>query len=139
MLNSLYLRKTVRNGPSGVGGNPEEPVLTLRGWTQPTTQADAWTLRIDLGVSRMNLSLTPNLEALVQEKVASGLYNKASKVVREALRLMHDRDKREVAKLERLRQEAALGCEALDRQEFSTKRTREIAREAEVSTRHTGK
>jgi antitoxin ParD1/3/4 len=85
----------------------------------------------------MNISLTPNLEELVQEKVASGLYNNASEVVREVLRLMHERDKRDVAKLERLQKEAAMGFEALDRQEFSTKSLREIAREA--SARHKGK
>lgn len=37
----------------------------------------------------MNVSLTPELERLVREKVASGLYNNASEVVREALRTMH--------------------------------------------------
>jgi hypothetical protein len=31
---------------------------------------------------RMNISLTPSLEALVQEKVTSGFYNNASEVVR---------------------------------------------------------
>lgn len=36
----------------------------------------------------MNVSLTPRLEAFVREKVASGLYNNASEVLREALRLM---------------------------------------------------
>lgn len=35
----------------------------------------------------MNVSLTPELERLVREKVATGLYNNASEVVREALRL----------------------------------------------------
>src|SRR5690242_18617179 len=85
----------------------------------------------------MNISLTPNLEALVQEKVDSGLYNNASEVVREALRLMHERDQRDAAKLERLRQEAALGFEALDRQEFSSKSIGEIARQA--SARRKGK
>ncbi|MEM6262849.1 MAG: type II toxin-antitoxin system ParD family antitoxin [Bacteroidota bacterium] len=30
----------------------------------------------------MNISLTPQLEALVQEKVASGMYNSASEVIR---------------------------------------------------------
>lgn len=34
----------------------------------------------------MNISLTPELEKLVQAKVASGLYNNASEVIREALR-----------------------------------------------------
>jgi uncharacterized protein len=36
----------------------------------------------------MNVSLTPKLEEFVRRKVASGLYNNASEVVREALRLM---------------------------------------------------
>lgn len=40
----------------------------------------------------MNVSLTPQLEALIRQKVESGLYNNASEVVREALRLMDERD-----------------------------------------------
>jgi len=34
----------------------------------------------------MNVSLTPELEKYIRYKVASGLYNNASEVVREALR-----------------------------------------------------
>ncbi len=37
----------------------------------------------------MHISLTPELESLVKQKVASGLYNNASEVVREALRFMN--------------------------------------------------
>jgi antitoxin ParD1/3/4 len=40
----------------------------------------------------MNVSLTSELERLVNEKVESGLYQTASEVVREALRLLKDRD-----------------------------------------------
>jgi antitoxin ParD1/3/4 len=40
----------------------------------------------------MNVSLTPELEQLVNEKVKSGLYQTASEVVREALRLLKERD-----------------------------------------------
>ena len=40
----------------------------------------------------MNVSLTPELEALVNDKVRSGLYQTASEVVREALRLLKNRD-----------------------------------------------
>jgi antitoxin ParD1/3/4 len=40
----------------------------------------------------MNVSLTPELEELVNEKVRSGLYQTASEVVREALRLLKSRD-----------------------------------------------
>ena len=40
----------------------------------------------------MNVSLTRELEDLVNEKVRSGLYQTASEVVREALRLLKQRD-----------------------------------------------
>ncbi len=36
----------------------------------------------------MHISLTPELEKIIHEKVSSGLYNNASEVVREALRFM---------------------------------------------------
>jgi len=36
--------------------------------------------------SLMNISLTPELEKVVRERVESGLYNNASEVIREALR-----------------------------------------------------
>jgi len=40
----------------------------------------------------MNVNLTPQLEQLVKQKVDTGLYNNASEVVREALRLMAQYD-----------------------------------------------
>ena len=40
----------------------------------------------------MNISLTIELQNMVHDKVASGRYTSASEVVREALRLMEDRD-----------------------------------------------
>lgn len=40
----------------------------------------------------MNISLTPTLEKFVQDKVASGLYNSVSEVIREALRLLAAKD-----------------------------------------------
>ncbi len=40
----------------------------------------------------MNVSLTPQLEEFVRRKVESGLYNNASEVIREGLRLLVDRD-----------------------------------------------
>jgi len=40
----------------------------------------------------MNVSLTPTLENFVRETVATGLYNNASEVMREALRLLRDRE-----------------------------------------------
>src|ERR1700722_19715143 len=40
----------------------------------------------------MNVSLTAELEQYVRRKVASGLYNNASEVIREALRLHVERE-----------------------------------------------
>jgi len=57
----------------------------------------------------MNVSLTPELEKLVAERVASGHYASASEVVREALRLLHERDQ-----LNHLRHDVGLGLEQLD-------------------------
>jgi antitoxin ParD1/3/4 len=43
----------------------------------------------------MNVSLTPELEEMIRQKVESGLYMSASEVVREALRLMEENDRRD--------------------------------------------
>jgi len=40
----------------------------------------------------MNISLTPKLETYIKEKIASGLYNNASEVIREALRVLLERE-----------------------------------------------
>jgi antitoxin ParD1/3/4 len=65
----------------------------------------------------MNVSLTPELERLVDEKVASGFYDSASEVVREALRLLKERDEiRSLARAE-LRRDVVAGVEELDRGE----------------------
>jgi uncharacterized protein len=40
----------------------------------------------------MNVSLTPKLEEFIRRKVAGGLFNNASEVVRDALRLSIERD-----------------------------------------------
>ena len=42
----------------------------------------------------MNVSLTPELEKFVQDKVEGGRYTSASEVVREALRLLERREER---------------------------------------------
>ncbi len=40
----------------------------------------------------MNVSLTPELEKFIDGKVDSGLYNDASEVIREGLRLLKEHD-----------------------------------------------
>src|SRR5262249_10594758 len=57
----------------------------------------------------MNVSLTPELEKIVDQKVKSGLYNSASEVVREGLRLLQQRDEVREAKLNSLRAEIQKG------------------------------
>ena len=41
---------------------------------------------------RMNVALTPEFEALIRRKLATGLYKNASEVVREGLRLLAEED-----------------------------------------------
>jgi antitoxin ParD1/3/4 len=55
----------------------------------------------------MNVSLTPALEKLVQQKVESGLYNNASEVIREALRMMKESEEVRRLKLKRLKESLA--------------------------------
>jgi len=47
----------------------------------------------------MNVSLTPELEKFVADKVKSGFYNNASEVVRASLRLLKEYDDRYMAKV----------------------------------------
>lgn len=57
----------------------------------------------------MNIDLTPQLEEMVRQKVASGLYTSASEVVKEALRLMAETDQTRVARLLQLQQDIQEG------------------------------
>jgi antitoxin ParD1/3/4 len=65
----------------------------------------------------MNVSLTPELERLVNQKVQSGMYSSASEVVREALRLLNEQEELRRRKLEDLRKELQIGLDQLDRGE----------------------
>jgi antitoxin ParD1/3/4 len=58
----------------------------------------------------MNISLTPELENAVKAKIASGLYNNASEVIREALRDSLRREREN----DWLQREAAIGFAQLD-------------------------
>lgn len=57
----------------------------------------------------MHVSLTPELERLVRDRVKSGLYNNASEVIREALRLLEEGHELRQLKLRRLRVELEKG------------------------------
>ena len=59
----------------------------------------------------MNVSLTPELENLVNQKVKTGMYNSTSEVVREALRLLEEKDRIKEMRLEELRAEIQKGID----------------------------
>jgi antitoxin ParD1/3/4 len=54
----------------------------------------------------MNVSLTPQLEEMIRQRVESGRYNNASEVVRDALRLLEEHER-----TERLRSLLEIGLE----------------------------
>ena len=68
----------------------------------------------------MHVSLTPELEKVVKDKVDSGLYNNASEVIREALRLAL----RMEAENDWLKREAAIGFAQLEAGETVRVRTK---------------
>jgi antitoxin ParD1/3/4 len=66
----------------------------------------------------MHVSLTDQLEEMVKAKVASGLYNNASEVIREALRFMETHEEWIYQiKLEKLRSEVSRRLDQLDLEE----------------------
>lgn len=67
----------------------------------------------------MNVSLTPQLEKIVQRKVASGLYSSASEVVREALRLLAERDRLHASTLKALRKDIRDGIADIERGRYA--------------------
>jgi antitoxin ParD1/3/4 len=87
----------------------------------------------------VNVNLTPELERLVQEKVASGLYNNHSEVVREALRLLAERDRQREAHLDGLRNALAEGLAQADRGELLGGAAVVAAMRGRLKTRRTPK
>jgi antitoxin ParD1/3/4 len=68
----------------------------------------------------MNVSLTPELEQIVAKKVESGMYPSANDVIREALRLLQERDEARDARLADLRQAIQVGLDQLARGQATT-------------------
>jgi len=66
----------------------------------------------------MNVHLTPELEQLVRTKLKSGRYNSASEVVREALRLLEQRDEVLTLRKEQIRKQIEEGWASAKRGEF---------------------
>ena len=62
----------------------------------------------------MNVSLTPELEQFVNQRVESGKYQTASEVIRDGLRLLLEREEIHQKKLGELHREIAIGIEQAD-------------------------
>lgn len=62
----------------------------------------------------MNVSLTPELERLVESKVKSGRYQSASEVIREGLRLLDDQDRLRELQFAETRKKIQAGLDELD-------------------------
>ena len=79
----------------------------------------------------MNVSLTPELEQLVAEKVQSGRYSSASEVIREALRLLEEHDELRQKRLADVRDKIDRGLRQLDQgQGISGREARNLLRRA---------
>ena len=65
----------------------------------------------------MNVSLTPELEQLVKDKVSSGRYHSVSEVMGEALRLLEERDRLQEKRIAELKAKIQVGIEELERGE----------------------
>lgn len=68
----------------------------------------------------MNVSLTPELEKFVADKVASGRYTSASEVVREALRVLEREEKSREEQIAEFNRELKARLDSLDRGEYVT-------------------
>ncbi|MGR9013755.1 MAG: type II toxin-antitoxin system ParD family antitoxin [Gammaproteobacteria bacterium] len=76
----------------------------------------------------MHISLTPELEAIIKEKVTSGLYNNASEVIREALRFMKANEELiNQMKLDHLRSKLAEGERDLIEDRYTELKPKELS------------
>ena len=79
----------------------------------------------------MHISLTSELEAGIKQKVASGYYNNASEVIREALRFWEsNKELVQHMKLEVLRKRLAIGAEQAEQEKFVDQSVSDIIVEA---------
>ena len=86
----------------------------------------------------INVSLTPQLEEMVRQKVSGGLYNSVSEVVREALRLMDAQDRLQAVKLDQLRQDIQNGLESGNPTSWNAEEIKQAGRKRRAA-RNSGK
>jgi antitoxin ParD1/3/4 len=61
-----------------------------------------------------NINLTPHFDAFIESQVTSGLYGNASEIVRDALRLLEEREQEKETKRRLLRKSSKVGFESID-------------------------
>ncbi len=74
----------------------------------------------------MNVSLTKELEEMINQKVQSGLYNSASEVIREGLRLLNEQDQLRQIRIEELRREVQKGIDQVRAGNFTSHTTENL-------------
>lgn len=80
----------------------------------------------------MNISLTPELEKLVSDKIASGMYNSATEVIQEALILLKERDAIASFKLQELRQDIQAGIDSGESVPLDIEKLKNAARKRRI-------
>jgi antitoxin ParD1/3/4 len=89
----------------------------------------------------MRVSLRPDLERFIEEKVRSGQYVNVDAAVNDAVELLREQDEQEelspedARKLEELRRELQIGIDQADRGEFVEFTAEDIIREGEAELR----
>ncbi|MCX7084726.1 MAG: type II toxin-antitoxin system ParD family antitoxin [Methylococcales bacterium] len=86
----------------------------------------------------MNISLNPHFEELVKGKVQSGLYNSVSEVMREALRLLEERDQLRDLRFEELRSEIQKGINSGEATPLNIEEIKENGRKRLAAQQMTG-
>jgi len=79
----------------------------------------------------MQVSLTPELESIIQDRIASGQYNTPMEIIREALRLIAERDHFLETQRESLRHDIKAGLDQLDKGLAVTPTKEEVWRKIE--------
>lgn len=80
----------------------------------------------------ITIQLTQQLADMVSTKVASGYYESPSEVVREALRLMDERDRLRAAKMDGMRDDGRMGASGDGADGMAGKRGRRAPAHAEA-------
>lgn len=87
----------------------------------------------------MNVSLTPELDKWINEKVASGLYQSSSELIREGLRFLMVREEQRQAMIAELRQDLLIGVTQLDNgksQDLDKELLKSIKKKSRVKVTH---